>query len=78
MTDALLVVRRMLDEYKNMERKLYIYVGGFVDIVMAFDRVPRDDGVDNEKEMFSASNCNSGNEPSSWGKDNSWRGIRVV
>ena len=37
-TDALFVVRRMQEEYRNNKKKLYIC---FVDIEKAFDRVPR-------------------------------------
>ena len=37
-TDALFVVRRMQDESRDKEKKLYMC---FVDIEKAFDRVPR-------------------------------------
>ena len=38
MTDALFVIQRIQEKYRNKKKKLYMY---FVDIEKAFDRVPR-------------------------------------
>ena len=66
MTDALFVVRRMQEEYRD-KKKLYMY---FVDIENAFDKSSKKgDGVGNEKERFTRCNCKSGDELLSRGKN---------
>ena len=68
-TDALFLVRRMQEEYRDKKKKLYMC---FVDIKKAFDKSSKKgDGVGNEKEMFTRSNCKSGDEPLSRGKNES-------
>ena len=67
MTDALFVVRRMQEEYRDKKKKLYMY---FVDIEKTFDKSSKKgDGVGNEKERFTRSNCKSGDELLSRGKN---------
>ena len=68
-TDALFVVRRMQEEYRDKKKKLYVC---FVDIEKAFDRVSR---KVMKKERFTRSNCKSGDESPSRGKNESSSGI---
>ena len=59
-------------EYRD-KKKLYMC---FVDIEMALDKTSnKGDGVDNEKERFTRSNCKSGDQPLSRGKSESSNGI---
>ena len=72
-TDALYVVRRMQEEYRDKKKKLYMCL---VDIEKAFDRVPRKVmRWAMRKKKFTRSNCKSGDDPLSWGKNESSSGI---
>ena len=72
-TDALFVERRMQEEYRDKKKKLYVC---FVDIEKAFDKSSKKgDGVGDEKERFTRSNCKSSDEPLSRGKNESSSGI---
>ena len=65
-TDTLFVVRRMQEEYRDKEKKLYMC---FVDIEKAFDKVPRKVMEwAMRKKGLTISNCKSGGEPLSPGQ----------
>ena len=58
-TDALFILRRMQEEFRGREKKLYMC---FVDLEKAFDRVQKSDEMGIKKEKLARSVGESSNE----------------